>query len=101
MWYPMAFEPLSKSQKKLNFHFFWDVTKNGGYKCIFHFSFLSKSTLIASISCICKYKLLCNHFCNTSHFYQMPQKIDVFKVANMVDFDKNCKRMGWNGHDSL
>jgi hypothetical protein len=29
MWYPIALEPPSKSQKQLNFHLFWDAIKNG------------------------------------------------------------------------
>jgi hypothetical protein len=39
MWYPMAYEPPSKSHKQLDFHLFWDATKNGLYKCIFHLRF--------------------------------------------------------------
>jgi hypothetical protein len=91
----MAFEPLSKSQKQLHFHLFWDELKMD-YISVFFISFSSKSMLVASISCICNCKLFCSHL-----YDQVPWRIVVFKVTKMVDLDKNHKRMGWNGHDSL
>jgi hypothetical protein len=33
----IAYEPPFKSQKQLHFHLFWGASKNGWYKCIFHF----------------------------------------------------------------
>jgi len=58
--YPMAFEPLSKPQKQLHFHLFWDELKMD-YISVFFISFSSKSMLVASISCICNCKLFCSH----------------------------------------
>jgi len=49
------------------------------------------------INISCNYKL----FMQLCHFYKMSQKITTFIIAKMVDLDKSCKCMGWNGQGSL
>jgi hypothetical protein len=68
-----------------------------------YFLFLvsSKLTLVPNASCICNCKPFCSHLCDYLSFLLSDMKVIIFKVAKMVDLDKSCKHMGWNGQDSL
>ncbi len=67
----------------------------------FSFSFSSKSTLFASLNCICNYKPLCNHLCDKLFLPSATKDSMWLIITKVVDLDISHKCMDWNGHDSF
>ncbi len=82
-------------KKNYNFIYFGMPPKMDDINVFFIFIFIQ-------INISCKYKLhITNHFvivyATIGHFYKMPQKIIISKIAKMVDLERSHKHMGWNG----
>jgi hypothetical protein len=61
----------------------------------FMFIFILEPILIASCSCICNIKSLCNQIYDYKIFNHVRWRIIALVVAKMVDLDTSCKWMGW------